>query len=190
MACKSLNYVKPTPIQAQSLPYTLKGKDIIALAETGSGKTLAFALPILQSLLKKPTNYYSLILAPTRELCVQIADHFKAIGRSIGLRVATIIGGLDLKDEIKSISNNPHIVVGTPGKIVYHMENTKAYHYKNTKYFVMDEADQLLSLNFEREINKIVEALPINRNTFLFSATMTNKVEKLERASLNDPVRV
>ena len=94
----------------------------------------------------------------------------------MGLRVATIIGGLDLKDEIKGLSAKPHIVVGTPGKIVYHMENTKAYNYRNTKFLVMDEADQLLSLNFEREINKIVEALPTNRNTFLFSATMTNKV--------------
>ena len=81
---------------------------------------------------------------------MQIADHFKALGKSIGLKVATIIGGLNLKDEIKSISANPHIVVGTPGKIVYHMENTKAYHFKNTRYFVMDEADQLLSLNFEK----------------------------------------
>lgn len=88
--------MRPTPIQAQSLPYTLKGKDIIALAETGSGKTLAFALPILEALLSKPTYYFALILAPTRELCVQIGDHFKALGKSISLNVATIIGGLDL----------------------------------------------------------------------------------------------
>lgn len=150
LSCKALNYVKPTPIQAMSLPYSLKGKDVIGLAETGSGKTLSFALPILEELLTKPTFYFALVLAPARELCVQIADHFKALGKSIGLKVATIIGGLDLKSEIKALSNNPHIVVGTPGKIVYHMENTKAYHYKNTRFFVMDEADQLLSLNFEK----------------------------------------
>lgn len=146
------------------------------MAETGSGKTLAFALPILEALLEKPTFFFALILAPTRELCVQIGDHFKALGRSIDLKVATIIGGLDLASETKALERKPHIVVGTPGKIVYHMENTKSYLYRNTKFFVMDEADQLLSLNFEKEINKIVEALPTNRRTFLFSATMTNKV--------------
>ena len=103
LSCKSLGYVRPTPIQAQSLPYTLKGKDIIALAETGSGKTLAFALPILEALLQKPTYYFALILAPTRQLCVQIGDHFKALGKSISLNVATIIGGLDLASEVKAL---------------------------------------------------------------------------------------
>ena len=98
-----MGYTRPTPIQAQSLPYTLAGKDIIALAETGSGKTLAFALPILEALLEKTTFYFDLILAPTRELCVQIGDHFKALGRSIDLKVATIIGGLDLASEVKAL---------------------------------------------------------------------------------------
>ena len=91
-----------------------------------------------------------MIIAPTRELCVQIADHFKALGKSIDLKVATIIGGLDLQSEVKALERKPHVVVGTPGKIVYHMENTKSYLFRNTKYFIMDEADQLLSLNFEK----------------------------------------
>jgi ATP-dependent RNA helicase DDX47/RRP3 len=123
-------------------------------------------------------------------LCVQIGEHFKALGAQIGLKVAVIVGGLDLKSQVKLLNNNPHIVVGTPGKVVYHLENTKSFQYKNCKYLVFDEADKLLSEDFGREINKIIEALPSNRNTFLFSATMTDKVEKLERASLRDPVKV
>lgn len=103
------------------MPYTLQGKDIIALAETGSGKTLAFALPILQSLLDRPTSFFALVLAPARELVVQIADHFRALGAKIGLKVAVIIGSMDLKEQVKLLNSGPHIVVGTPGKLLYHM---------------------------------------------------------------------
>jgi ATP-dependent RNA helicase DDX47/RRP3 len=107
---------------------------------------------------------------------VQIGEHFKALGAQIGLKVAIIIGSMDMKSQVKILNGNPHIIVGTPGKVLYHMENTKSYIYANTRYLVMDEADKLLGDDFAGQVDKIVDALPSNRNTFLFSATMTNKV--------------
>lgn len=189
-ACKRLQYVKPTHIQAESLPYTLEKRDIIALAETGSGKTLAFALPILQSLLDKPQPYFALVLSPTRELCVQIHEHFQAIGSSIALSTVVILGGMDPVQQAKLLAKKPHIIIGTPGKILYHLENTKGFNLNSLKYLVLDEADKLLNMDFEKEINAILSIIPKQRNTFLFSATMTNKVSKLQRASLNDPVKI
>lgn len=138
----------------------------------------------------RPTPYFAIILSPTRELCVQISEHLKALGADIGLKTAVIVGGLDINTQVKVLNNNPHVIIGTPGKLIYHIENTKSFKLSNVRFLVMDEADKLLSMDFEKEINRIIEALPHERNTFLFSATMTNKVEKLERASLKDPVKV
>ncbi|CAK87937.1 unnamed protein product (macronuclear) [Paramecium tetraurelia] len=189
-ACEKLGYKIPTPIQQQSLPYTLQKKDIIGLAETGSGKTLAFGLPILQHLLANPQPYYALILSPTRELCVQIQEHFQAIGASIALKSVVILGGMDPLAQAKALAQKPHIIIGTPGKILYHLENTKGFNLKQLKFLVLDEADKLLNMDFEREINAILDIIPKERNTYLFSATMTNKVSKLQRASLKDPVKI
>lgn len=107
---------------------------------------------------------------------MQISDHFKAIGSRIGLKVAVIIGSMDVKSQIKALSVGPHIVVGTPGKVLYHMQNTKAFTYANVRCLVMDEADKLLGDDFAGQVDRIVEALPVNRQTMLFSATMTDKV--------------
>ncbi|KRX10465.1 P-loop containing nucleoside triphosphate hydrolase [Pseudocohnilembus persalinus] len=189
-ACERLKYKYPTKIQKESLPYTLKKQDIIALAETGSGKTLSFAIPVIQSLLEQQTPYFALVLSPTRELCVQIAEHFEALGSSIGLKTVTIVGGLDPMMQAIALSKKPHIIVGTPGRVLYHLQNTKGFSFKNLKFLVMDEADKLLNMDFEKEINNILEIIPRERNTFLFSATMTNKVNKLQRASLRNPVKV
>jgi ATP-dependent RNA helicase DDX47/RRP3 len=123
-------------------------------------------------------------------LVVQISEHLKALGARIGLKVAVIIGSMDVKSQVKALGAGPHIVVGTPGKVLYHMQNTKAFTYGNIRCLVMDEADKLLGDDFAGQIDRIVEALPSSRQTLLFSATMTDKVEKLERAALKDPVRV
>lgn len=189
-ACKRLKYEKATTIQRESLPYTLKGKDIIALAETGSGKTLAFALPVIQSLLNAPQPFFALVLSPTRELCMQIAEHFEAIGAGVSLKSIVIVGGLDPMAQAIALAKKPHIVIGTPGRILYHMQNTKGFNFKQLKYLVLDEADKLLNMDFEKDINLILDIIPKKRNTFLFSATMTNKVHKLQRASLKDPVKI
>ncbi|CAM6001238.1 unnamed protein product [Sphagnum balticum] len=179
VACKSLNYATPTPIQSASLPYSLSGRDLIALAETGSGKTLAFALPLVQALLASPSPFFALVLAPARELVVQIADHLRALGAQVGLKVAVIIGATDLKSQAKALSSGPHVVVGTPGKVLYHMQNSRCFGYQQIRCLVMDEADKLLSDDFAGQLDRIVEALSPNRQTLLFSATMTDRVEKL-----------
>jgi ATP-dependent RNA helicase DDX47/RRP3 len=175
----------------KSLPYSLKNRDVIGLAETGSGKTLAFALPIVQNLLNDPQPFYALIIAPTRELCVQISEHFQALGQSFGLKTAVIVGGLDLMAQTVALVNKkPHVIIATPGRILHHLENTKGFSLSNLKYLVMDEADKLLNMDFEAQLDKILADIPKERRTMLFSATMTTKVSKLQRASLVNPVKV
>ncbi|CCX32670.1 putative ATP-dependent rRNA helicase RRP3 [Pyronema domesticum] len=189
-ACDKLNFKAPTPIQVESIPVALTGKDLIALAETGSGKTAAFAIPILQALWDNPTGYFACVLAPTRELAFQIAEQFEALGGNIGVRCAVIVGGMAMMEQAVALGKKPHIIIATPGRLVDHLENTKGFSLKNLKYLVMDEADRLLDMDFGPVIDKILKVIPKQRNTYLFSATMTSKVEKLQRASLNSPTKV
>jgi superfamily II DNA/RNA helicase len=189
---QAIGWTIPTDIQKMTLPYALKGRDVIGLAETGSGKTGAFAIPVIQKILENPTHraISALVLAPTRELTVQIADQFLALGCSIGLKVCTIVGGLDMVSQAMELTKKVHVVVGTPGRIVDHLENTKGFHLSHIMTLVMDEADRLLSMDFEEAINKILQVVPSNRITYLFSATMTSRVSKLQRVSLTNPVKV
>lgn len=189
-ACEEMGYKKPSHIQRESIPWALKGRDIIGLAQTGSGKTAAFALPILQDLMKNPQSLFGLVLSPTRELALQISKQFEALGSVIGVKCAVIVGGVDTMSQAIALAKKPHIIVASPGKLLEHLENTKGFHLKNLKYLVLDEADRLLNSDFEEEINKILQLIPKERHTYLFSATMTSKVEKLQRASLSNPVRV
>ncbi|KJH41436.1 DEAD/DEAH box helicase [Dictyocaulus viviparus] len=189
-ACERVNWGRPTKIQMAALPHALKGRDIIGLAETGSGKTGAFALPILQSLLELPQKLFALVLTPTRELAFQIGQQFEALGAGIGLVVAVIVGGIDMTTQALALAKRPHIIVATPGRLVDHLENTKGFNLRAIKFLVMDEADRILNMDFEMELDKILRVIPKERRTYLFSATMTKKVAKLERASLRNPVRV
>ncbi|KAF8386368.1 hypothetical protein PRIPAC_75510, partial [Pristionchus pacificus] len=189
-ACTALGWKEPSKIQKAALPAALKGKDVIGLAETGSGKTGAFALPILQSLLERPQKLFALVLTPTRELAFQIAQQFEALGTSIGVMTAVIVGGVDMVTQAMALAKRPHIIVATPGRLVDHLENTRGFNLKALKFLVMDEADRILNMDFEAELDKILKVVPRDRNTYLFSATMTKKVAKLERASLKDPARV
>jgi ATP-dependent RNA helicase DDX47/RRP3 len=135
-ACKSLKYDNPTPIQAASIPEALAGRDIIGLAETGSGKTAAFALPILQALMATPTPLFACILVPTRELAFQISAQFEALGAGIGVKVATITGGMDNMTQAIALSKKPHIVVASPGRLLDHLESTKGFSLRTMKYLV------------------------------------------------------
>ncbi|XP_036311807.1 probable ATP-dependent RNA helicase DDX47 isoform X2 [Pipistrellus kuhlii] len=164
-ACDQLGWTKPTKIQVEAIPLALQGRDIIGLAETGSGKTGAFALPILNALLETPQRLFALVLTPTRELAFQISEQFEALGSSIGVQTAT------------------------PGRLIDHLENTKGFNLRALKYLVMDEADRILNMDFETEVDKILKVIPRDRKTFLFSATMTKKVQKLQRAALKNPVK-
>lgn len=189
-AIQTMKFTQPTPIQAEAIPHALEGKDIIGLAVTGSGKTAAFAIPILQQLWTDKLPYYALVLAPTRELAYQIKETFDALGAGMGLRTSCIVGGMDMMDQSRDLMRKPHVIVATPGRIVDHLENTKGFSLRNLHYLVMDEADRLLDLDFGPELDKILRVIPRERRTYLFSATMTNKIEKLQRASLVSPVRI
>ncbi|KZT57487.1 ATP-dependent rRNA helicase RRP3 [Calocera cornea HHB12733] len=189
-ACTALNYTRPTPIQVAAIPPALEGKDVIGLAETGSGKTAAFALPILQKLWDDPKPFFCVVLAPTRELAYQISQQFEALGSTIGVRCAVLIGGVKMVPQAVALSKRPHIIVATPGRLQDHLENTKGFSLRGLKYLVMDEADRLLDLDFGPIIDKLLKVIPRERNTMLFSATMTTKVGKLQRASLKSPVKV
>ncbi|KAK7180281.1 ribosomal RNA processing protein [Paraphaeosphaeria sporulosa] len=190
-ACANLKFTNPTPIQEQSIPLALEGRDVIGLAETGSGKTAAFVLPILQSLMEKPQSLFGLVLAPTRELAYQISQQVEALGSIINVKCVTLVGGMDMVAQAIALSKRPHVVVATPGRLLDHLENTKGFSLKHLKYLVMDEADRLLDLDFGPILDKILKVLPREgRHTYLFSATMSTKVENLQRAALHNPVRV
>ncbi|CAJ0758240.1 15709_t:CDS:10 [Entrophospora sp. SA101] len=189
-ACEQLNYKTPTAIQTEAIPWALQGRDIIGLAQTGSGKTAAFALPILQALWEAPQGLFACVLAPTRELAYQISETFESLGSVIGVRCVVIIGGMDMMTQAIALSKKPHIIIATPGRLQDHLENTKGFSLRNLKYLVMDEADKLLDMDFGPIIDKLLKVIPKERNTYLFSATMTTKVAKLQRASLNNPVKI
>jgi ATP-dependent RNA helicase DDX47/RRP3 len=189
-ACQRIGYKVPTSIQSQAIPLALQGHDIIGLAETGSGKTAAFVLPILQALLSSPQSFHTLILAPTRELAQQIAQVVEALCSIMALKCVLLIGGVDMVTQATGLGKKPHVLAATPGRLLDHIENTKGFSLQDLKYLVLDEADRPLDLDFGPIIDKILKTLPIKRITFLFSATLSSKVESLQRACLTDPIRV
>ncbi|EDO14923.1 hypothetical protein Kpol_1005p11 [Vanderwaltozyma polyspora DSM 70294] len=189
-ACKNLNFAKPTPIQARSIPPALQGHDIIGLAQTGSGKTAAFAIPILNRLWHDQQPYYACILAPTRELAQQIKETFDSLGSLMGVRSACIVGGMNMMDQARDLMRKPHIIIATPGRLMDHLENTRGFSLRKLKFLVMDEADRLLDMEFGPVLDRILKIIPTQgRTTYLFSATMTSKIDKLQRASLTNPVK-
>ncbi|KAG6743545.1 hypothetical protein POTOM_052244 [Populus tomentosa] len=181
-ACENLGWKKPTKIQEEAIPYALQGKDLIGVAATGSGKTGAFVLPTLEALLKDSQErksvqpFFVCVLSPTRELAIQIAEQFEALGSGIGVRCVVLVGGEDmLQQSIVLAKKRPHVIVGTPGRLADHLSNTKGFSLHALKYLILDEADRLLSMDFEKSLDEILKAIPRNRRTYLFSATMTNK---------------
>ncbi|SCU87403.1 LADA_0E03796g1_1 [Lachancea dasiensis] len=189
-ACENLKFTKPTPIQAAAIPPALEGKDIIGLAQTGSGKTAAFAIPILNSLWHDQQPYYACVMAPTRELAQQIKETFDSLGGVMGVRTTCIVGGMNMIDQARDLMRKPHIIIATPGRLMDHLENTKGFSLRKLRYLVMDEADRLLDMEFGPVLDRILKIIPTQgRTTYLFSATMTSKIDKLQRASLTNPVK-
>lgn len=189
-ACQNLGWKTASKIQAEAIPHALEGKDIIGLAQTGSGKTGAFAIPILQALLDSPQPFIACVLSPTRELAIQICQQFEALGAGIGVKCAALVGGLDQVQQGIILAKRPHILVATPGRLLDHLSNTKGFSLRAIKFLVLDEADKLLNEDFEKALNQILDNIPRERRTYLFSATMTKKVGKLQRACLKNPVKI
>ena len=188
------DYRHPTPIQAAAIPPLLAGRDLCGIAQTGTGKTAAFALPILQRLAADMTprrrlSPRALVLAPTRELAIQIGDSFRAYGRFLALRHAVIFGGVGQQPQVKALAAGVDILVATPGRLIDLMEQGHA-RLDGVSVFVLDEADRMLDIGFIRPIRRIVAALPAARQSLCFSATMPPEVAKLCHDILHDPVRV
>ena len=187
-------YTSPTPIQSQAIPHLLAGRDLLGIAQTGTGKTAAFALPILQRLAaaaakRLPGETRTLILTPTRELAIQIGDSFKRYGAHLGLRHTVIFGGVGQNPQVEAMRRGVDILVATPGRLLDLM-NQGHVRLSHLETFVLDEADRMLDMGFIHDVRKIVAALPKQRQTLLFSATMPGEIADLAARLLKEPVRV
>ncbi len=193
-ALASENYQTPTPIQSRAIPSLLEGRDLLGIAQTGTGKTAAFVLPILQILAAKPTKAsprrpQALILAPTRELAIQIGEAVQTYGQNLHLRHAVIYGGVGQNPQVQKMVRGVHILVATPGRLL-DLIGQGHIELDNISFFVLDEADRMLDMGFIRDVRKIAEMLPRKRQSLLFSATMPNDIAKLAASLLDNPERV
>jgi len=193
-ALRAESYERPTPIQAQAIPHLLAGRDLLGIAQTGTGKTAAFALPILQRLAanRVPAPRHSmraLVLTPTRELALQIADSFRAYGRHLGLRTAVIFGGVGQGPQVDALRRGIDVLVATPGRLL-DLHRQGHVRFDGVTAFVLDEADRMLDMGFIHDIRRIVPLLPKSRQSLLFSATMPGEIGRLTGTLLKDPVRV
>jgi ATP-dependent RNA helicase RhlE len=193
-ALSSANYTVPTPIQERTIPALLQGRDVLGIAQTGTGKTAAFALPVLQHLSEQnrraePKSPRALVLAPTRELAVQIARSFDTYGRGLGLRLCTVVGGLGYGRQIETLQRGVDILVATPGRLLDLIErgNVKLGH---VTFFVLDEADRMFDMGFVKDVRRISSMVNRQRQTLLFSATMPNDIAKLANEILKNPEKV
>ncbi len=181
-----LSLVIPTPIQEKSIPSAIEGKDMIGIAQTGTGKTLAFGVPVIQAALQGKRG---LIILPTRELALQVDEVFCKIGTSIGIRTSVLIGGESFGRQIRALHRNPQIIIATPGRIIDHMEQ-KTISLKSISILVLDEADRMLDMGFAPQLKRILQVLPHERQTMLFSATMPEDIVSIARAYMKLPVRI
>lgn len=188
-AILEMGFETPTEIQARAIPVLLEGHDCIGQAQTGTGKTAAFGLPLVDMCDQNNKYIESLILAPTRELAVQIVDALRSFSRVKKLRIATVIGGMSYARQLEALNKKPNIVVATPGRIVDYLESNKVKLDK-IKFFCIDEADEMLKIGFKEEIDKIISFLPKKKQSALFSATIDAKVKRIADRMMNNPVEV
>ena len=186
-AIEELGFEHPMPVQEEVIPYLLGNKnDVIALAQTGTGKTAAFGLPLLQKVNAQDRATQAIVLSPTRELCVQIADDLKDFSKYIdGMHIVPVYGGADIRPQIRAIKHGTQVIVATPGRLV-DLINRGVMELEKVNNIVLDEADEMLNMGFSDSINAIFEQLPEDRNTLLFSATMSREVEKVAKSYLHD----
>jgi ATP-dependent RNA helicase RhlE len=185
-----LGFTSPTPIQSQAIPCALDGRDILASAVTGSGKTAAFLLPILHRLIDRPRGTTrALVLAPTRELALQILDDLQGLARHTGLKAAAVHGGVSMGPQEKALRSGVDVIVATPGRLMDHFQYGYAK-LAGLEYLVLDEADRMLDMGFLPDIRRVLKHVPKPKQTFLFSATMPAPIERLTREILNAPARI
>ena len=186
-AIQELGFEQPMPVQEEVIPYLLgNGNDVIALAQTGTGKTAAYGIPVLQKVNPEEKHTQALILSPTRELCLQIADDLADFSKYVqGLHVVPVYGGASIEMQIRQLRKGAQIIVATPGRLIDLMKRGVAQ-LDNVNNVVLDEADEMLNMGFTESINAIFEGVPTDRNTLLFSATMSREIEKIAKNYLND----
>jgi ATP-dependent RNA helicase RhlE len=193
-ALSAKNYSQPTPIQAQAIPPLLAGKDLLGIAQTGTGKTAAFGLPILQQIVEARApagarGTRALVLAPTRELAIQIGEEMKAYGRHLNLRQTVIFGGVGQHPQVRALARGVDVLIATPGRLL-DLLGQGHLRLDRVTHFVLDEADRMLDMGFIHDVRKVVAKLPKRRHTAFFSATMPQQVARLAGDILNDPLRI
>lgn len=183
-------FSQPTSIQAQAIPHALQGRDVVGCAQTGTGKTAAFVIPLIERLAKIPKGQpRGLILVPTRELAIQIQDTLDKLGGHTSVSATTIVGGADMQAQVRGLRQHPSILVATPGRLLDHMWSGTV-DLRDITILVLDEADRMLDMGFAPQINQILDALPLQRQTLLFSATMPEDLNRLAKSSVKDPVQI
>ncbi|GAB1155720.1 DEAD/DEAH box helicase [Paenibacillus illinoisensis] len=188
-AITELGFEEATPIQSKSIPIALEGKDLIGQAQTGTGKTAAFGIPLISKISKSDEKIRALIMAPTRELAIQVAEEIEKLTRFKGLRSLPIYGGQDIVRQIRALKRKPQIIIGTPGRLLDHI-NRKTIKLEDVQTVVLDEADEMLDMGFMEDIQSILKQVPADRQTMLFSATMPPNIQKLAQQFLNNPEHV
>ncbi len=187
---EDLSFVRPTPIQSQAIPLALEGRDLLASAVTGSGKTAAFLLPILHQLLERPRGTTrALVLAPTRELALQILDNLKQLARHTRIKAAAVHGGVGMRPQERAFRNGVDVIIATPGRLLDHFQRDYAT-LSGLEYLVLDEADRMLDMGFLPDIRRILRHIPKPRQTLFFSATMPPSIEALTREILRSPAKI
>ena len=189
-AVEKLGWVDPTPIQRQAITPILEGRDVLGAAQTGSGKTGAFALPLLDHLLRDPKpGPRILVLVPTRELATQVDQTFRECGQFTRFSVVTIIGGVGYDQQRRAVTGGAEIIVATPGRLLDHLQN-RAFTLARVDHLVLDEADRMLDMGFLPDIRAIIQQVPAQRQTLLFSATLDGEIERVASFALQDPLRI
>ena len=196
-AVSEQGYTIPTPIQAQSIPHVLAGRDLMGAAQTGTGKTAAFVLPIIQQILRHASSSASparhpiraLVLTPTRELAVQVAENAASYSKHTDLRAAVVYGGVDMKEQVGILRNGVEILIATPGRLLDHI-GSKVANLSQVEILVLDEADRMLDMGFLPDLQRIINLIPAQRQTLLFSATFSPEIKKLAQSYLRTPVTV
>ncbi|WP_229683252.1 DEAD/DEAH box helicase [Virgibacillus oceani] len=188
-ALEKMGFEEATPIQAQTIPLAMQGKDVIGQAQTGTGKTAAFGIPMIEKIEKSTRKIQGLVVAPTRELAIQVAEEINRLGKFKGLRTLPVYGGQHMERQIRALKDGPHIVVATPGRLLDHMRR-KTIRIDNVQTAVLDEADEMLNMGFIDDIRDILKGIPEERQTLLFSATMPKEIREIANTLMKNPEEI